>query len=41
MDFSNLDILDEFDSAAAILIVIITIVFLVEYTSGIVRKQVQ
>ena len=31
----------EFDSAAAILIVIISIVFLVVYTSGIVRKQVQ
>jgi len=31
----------EFDSAAAILIVIIAIVFLVEYTSGIVRKMVQ
>ena len=31
----------EFDSAAAILIVIIAIVFFVEYTSGIVRKQVQ
>ena len=31
----------EFDSAAAILIVIIAIVFIVEYTSGIVRKMVQ
>ena len=31
----------EFDSAAAILIVIIAIVFMVEYTSGIVRKMVQ
>ena len=31
----------EFDSAAAILIVIIAIVFLVEYTSGMIRKQVQ
>ena len=31
----------EFDTAAAILIVIIAIVFLVEYTSGIVRRQVQ
>ena len=31
----------EFDSAAAILVVIIAIVFCVEYTSGIVRKKVQ
>tara|TARA_Y100001970_G_scaffold293386_1_gene439854 strand:- start:969 stop:1775 length:807 start_codon:yes stop_codon:yes gene_type:complete len=31
----------EFDSAAAILIVIIAIVFIVEYTSGIIRKMVQ
>ena len=31
----------EFDSAAAILLVIIAIVMLAEYTSGFVRKRVQ
>ena len=31
----------EFDSAAAILLIIIGIVMLVEYTSGFVRRQVQ
>jgi len=31
----------EFDSAAAILVVIIAIVFCVEYSSGIIRKRVQ